>query len=193
VPKVVPTLVDLEARATALYEFQAVLVPVLLQTAGYARAVLSRSATVPQEEIEERVAARLERQEVLNRPRAPLCSFFLHEDVVRLPVGGLEVMAEQLHYLLQMSVWPNVAIRVVSTSVGAHAGGAGPFTVLVVRDFKPVVYLENETSSLFLETPAEIQAYRGIVAALNDTALDARHSRDLVASTAQQFSAEAAP
>jgi len=191
VPKEIRTLIDLEARATALCEFQTSLVPGLLQTPEYARVVLCQSATVPDEEIEDRVQARLERQELLSRRRAQICTFFLHEHAMCLPVSGSTVMSDQLHHLLRLSVRPNVTIRVVPKEVGAHAGMAGPFTVMIIRDFKPMVYLENETSSLFLETPVEIQAYRSIVAALNETALDKRHSRDLIGSTAQRFSAEA--
>jgi hypothetical protein len=191
VPSEVSALIGLEARAANLCEFQNVLVPKLLQTPDYARAVLCRSANVPPEDIDNRLRALAARQELLNHPRAPICTFFLHENIVRSPIGGPMVTADQLHYLLRMSVRANVIIRVVPVCVGAHAGLAGPFTVLNVRDFKPVVYLETETSSIFLETPTEIQAYRNIVAALNDTALDARHSRDLIISTAHEFSAEA--
>jgi transcriptional regulator with XRE-family HTH domain len=191
VPSEVSALIDLEARAANLCEFQSLLVPSFLQTPEYARAVLCRSANVPREEIDGRVQALLARQEVLNQPRAPMCTFFLHENVLRLPIGGPMVLADQLHYLLRISVRSNVTIRIVPMRVGAHAGMAGPFTVLGVRNFKPVVYLKNETSSIFLETPAEMQAYRSIVAALNEKALDEKHSRDLMSNTAQQFSAEA--
>jgi transcriptional regulator with XRE-family HTH domain len=190
VPKRVQTLADLENRATTICELQTVLVPPLLQTPEYARAVLAGSAKVPSGEIEERVAARLERQELLNRPWAPYCTFFLYEEALRLPVGGPVVMAEQLHHLLRLSVRPNVAIRVVPTSAGVHAGAAGPFTVLVIRGFKSVVYLENETSSLFLETPVEIEAYHGILVALDGMALDEGESREMIGGVALGFSQE---
>jgi transcriptional regulator with XRE-family HTH domain len=192
VPSEISALIDLEAKMANLCEFQNLLVPSFLRTPEYARAVLCRSVNVPHEEIDDRVQALAARQEVLNQPRAPICTFFLHENVLRLPIGGPMVLADQLHHLLRVSVRSNVTIRVVPMRVGTHAGMAGSFTVLVVRNFKTVVYLENETSSIFLETPAEMQAYRGIVAALNETALDERHSRDLIGSAGQQFSAEAA-
>jgi hypothetical protein len=188
VPKQVQTLIDLEAWAASIWEFQAVQVPERLQTPGYACAVLSRSANVPDEEIDERVhTRRLVRHELLNRPRPPLCVFFLDEYVVHLPVGGATIMAEQLHHLLRIAQRPNVILRVVPARVGAHAGMAGSFTLLGVRDFKPIVYLENETSSLFLELPVEVEAYRKILAKLDEVALNEDQSRDLISTLALRF------
>ena len=74
--------------------------------------------------------------------------------------------------------------------MGAHAGMSGHFMLLEVRDFKPIVYLDSETSSLFLETPIEIDAYRNILAALEDTALDEGQSRNLIADVATELYAD---
>lgn len=187
VPSEVSALIELEAKTANLCEFQSSFVPSFLQTPEYTRAVLCRSVNVPHEEIDDRVQALLARQEVLNRPRAPICTFFLHENILRLPIGGPTVLADQLHYLLRVSVRSNVTIRIVPMRVGAHAGMAGSFTVLVVRDFKPVVYLESETSSLFLELPVEINAYRDILAALDETALPEGQSKDLIGALAVEL------
>ena len=171
------SVVDHELRASTVSDFQTTLVHGLLQTSDYARETMSRSANLPQDEIADRIQARLARQELLSRPRAPLFTFFLHEDALRVPVGGPAIMSDQLHYLLRMSVRANVTIRVVPARAGAHAGMSGSFTLMEIRDFKPIVYLDSEISSLFLETPIEIEAYRNILASLDAMALDEGQSR----------------
>lgn len=189
VPKQVRTLIDHETKATAISDFQATLVPGLLQTGDYARAVMDRAANVPAEEIEDRVSARLARQTLLSRRRPPTFAFFVHEFVLRTPVGGNRVMSDQLHQLLRAWVRPYLTLRVVPVSRGAHAAMVASFTLMEVAQFKPVVYLESATSSLFLETPIEIDAYRNILAALEDTALDEGQSRELITSVALEFEA----
>lgn len=189
-PKQVRTLIDHEKKAVVIGDFQTTVVPGLLQTSAYARSVIKRSANVPLDELEDRVEARLARQSLVSRDCPPTFTFFIHEFVLRTPVGGPEVMSDQLHYLLRMSVRPNITLRVVPADFGAHAGMSGPFTLLDVAEFKPVVYLESATSSLFLETPAEIDAYRNILAALEDTAPDEGQSRDLITSVATELYAD---
>jgi hypothetical protein len=175
--------VDLETASVAISEFQAILVPDLLQTPDYTRAISPHAANLPQHENDAWSA----RQEWLASRRAPACTFFLHEYVLRLPIGGPVVMSDQLHYLLRQSVRPNLTIRVIPAHLGAHPGLAGPFTLLEVRDFKPIVYLNNATTSLFLETPTEIDTYRTILADLEKTALDQGQSRELITTVAYVF------
>ncbi len=80
-------------------------------------------------------------------------------------------MSEQLHHLLRMAVRPYITLRVIPMALGAHAATAGPFIFMEFAEFKPVVYLENETTSLFLEKPEETAAYQNILAALAETTL----------------------
>ncbi len=189
-PKQLVTLIDHETKAVAISEFQATGVPGLLQTGEYARAVISRNVNVPADEVEDRVAARLARQSLLSRDRPARFAFYLHESVLRTPVGGPAVMADQLNHLLRMSARRYLALRVVPTSLGAHAAMTGAFTFMEFAEFKPVVYLESETSSLFLEKPEEIQAYQRILGALADTALDEGQSRELIATLATGLPAD---
>jgi hypothetical protein len=79
---------------------------------------------------------------------------------------------------------------VLPASLGAHAGLAGSFTLIEFADFRPVVYLDSETSSLFLEKPEEIAAYRRILGALAGTALDEGQSRELIATVATELYAD---
>jgi transcriptional regulator with XRE-family HTH domain len=190
VPKQVRTLIDHESKAIVMGVFQSLLVPGLLQTGDYARTVISHNANVPTDEVEDRVSARLARQSLLSRARPPQFTFFVHEFVLRTPVGGPAVMSDQLHHLLRMSVRPHLTFRVVPAEIGAHAGMSGHFTLMEFAEFKPIVYLDSETSSLFLETPIEIDAYRRILAALEDTALDEGQSRELMSTLAVLYEAD---
>lgn len=180
-PIQIRTLVDLENKATAITQFEALMVPGLLQTDAYARALLSRNANVPAAEIEERVAARVTRRIIFSRENPPRCTFLIHEFALRLRAGTPEVMSDQLHMLLRMSVRSNITIRVVPAAFGAHAGMAGAFTLLESHEYKPVVYLEEETFGAFLEKPEEIAAYRNVVRDLFTAALEEGESRDLIA------------
>jgi hypothetical protein len=186
-PKQLMTLMNHEDKAVDYSDVQPMLVPGLLQTGDYARAVISRVANVPAAEVEERVAARLARQCLFNRDWPPRFAFYLHESVLRLPVGGPEVMAEQLCHLLRMSVRPSVTLRVIPVSLGAHAATAGPFKLLEFAEFRPLVYLEDATTSLFLEKREEIQAYRLILDALAQSALGEEESRELIATLATEL------
>jgi len=127
---------------------------------------------------------------LISRSRAPKFTFFVHEFALRTPVGGAAVMSDQLHALLRLSVRPNLGLRVVPINIGAHAAMSGPFTLMDVIGFKPIVYLDSEVSSLFLETPIEIDAYRNILSALEETALDEGQSRKLITSLAEAYEAD---
>jgi transcriptional regulator with XRE-family HTH domain len=165
-PQQLVTLIDHETKAVAISQFQEPGVPGLLQTGDYTRAVLNRSGNVPAEEIEDRVAARLARQSLFSRDQPARFTFYVHEFVLRLPVGGPTVMLDQVEHLLRMSRRPFLTLRVVPAALGAHAGMTGAFTLLEFADFRPVVYLESTTSSLFLEQPVEIEAYQHILESL---------------------------
>ncbi|WP_137813796.1 helix-turn-helix domain-containing protein [Gandjariella thermophila] len=186
-PKELRTFIDHESAAVAIHSFQPQLVPGLLQTADYMRAVMRASATFPVDETEERVAARLARQAIFDRFRSPRFTYFVHEFALPLPVGGPEVMSDQLHHLLRMSVRPYVALRVIPAAAGAHAGACGAFQLLEFAETPPVVYLEHDTASLFLEETAELAAYLAILTSLDLTALDLPQSRKLISHVASEF------
>ncbi|MGQ0839297.1 helix-turn-helix domain-containing protein [Actinokineospora sp.] len=189
-PKQVRTLIDHEDKALTIVQFQSTWVPGLLQIGDYARALIQGAGTVPPDEVDDRVAARLARQNLFSRIRPPKFTFYLHEFALRMPVGGSEVMSDQLHHLLRMSVRKYLSLRIVPVAIGVHAASAGPFTLLDVADFKPVVYLDSETSCLFLEDPVEIGAYQRILDLLADTSLDEGQSRDMIAALATRLYAD---
>lgn len=184
------TYIDHESKAVAISCFDSTLVPGLLQTGDYARALLKEAGRVPADEIDARVAARLARQSLFSRDLPAQFIFYLHEFVLRLPVGGPAVMVEQLQQLQRLSRRPYLTLRVVPASLGAHAATAGSFILMEFAEFKPVVYLESETSSLFLEKPVEIAAYQDILESLAQTALGEGESRKLIATLATELSAD---
>ena len=164
IPSEYGDLIAVEAEAATIRSYQPEVVPGLLQTPGYARAVIRagrKSDTAA--EIDRRVEVRLERQAVLARPDPPppRVSVVLNEAVLRRRVGGPEVMREQLEYLMAERDRANVAIQVLPFDSGAHPSMVGPFTMITFLDPGDlgVVYLEHPTSSLFLERAEEIRAY----------------------------------
>ena len=189
-PQQVVTLIDHEDKAVVIGEFQSMLVPGLLQTGDYARALLTEAGRVPVSEIDDRVAARLARQSLFSRERPARFTFFIHEFVLRLPIGGPAVMSDQLHHLLRMSVRPYLTLRMVPAALGGHAGTGGSFKLMEFTDFKPVAYLDSETSCLFLERREEIVAYQSILATLAETALKEGESRELIALLATELYAD---
>ncbi|MGB6162887.1 MAG: helix-turn-helix transcriptional regulator [Pseudonocardiaceae bacterium] len=189
-PKQLTTLINYENRAVAIGDFQPIMVPGLLQTSEYARALIQETGNAPPDEIDDRVAARLSRQSLFTRERPARFTFYLHELALRLPVGGPAVMAGQLEHLLRMSRRSYLTLRVVPAARGGHAGIAGPFMLMEFAQFKPVAYLESETSCLFLEEPEEIAAYQRILGTLARTALSERQSTELIAALATRLSAD---
>lgn len=181
------TLIDHENSAIAITEYQALLVPGLLQTSSYTRSVMRALATIPAEEVEERVEARLKRQEILNRIRPALFRFFMDDHVLLKTGPGREVMSEQLHHLLRLSVRPCVQVRILPDSVGFHAGSVGSFILMEFAEIEPVIHLEAEVSSTFAERPATIRAYRAVLNQLAKVALTEEESREWIARLATEL------
>jgi transcriptional regulator with XRE-family HTH domain len=189
-PKQLITLIDHENKAVAISDFQPMVVPGLLQTADYARALIRETGIVSPGEIDDRVAARLARQSLFSRERPARFAFYMHEFALRLPVGGPVVMREQLEHLLRMAHRPYLSLRVVPAARGGHAGIAGAFKLMEFAEFKPVAYLDSETACIFLERNEEIAAYRQILTALAETALTERESTQLIAALATELAAD---
>jgi transcriptional regulator with XRE-family HTH domain len=189
-PQQLRTLIDHENKALTIDAFEPTLVPGLLQTTDYARALIREAGTMPVDETEDRVAARLGRQSLFGRERPARFTFYIHEFVLRLPVGGPAVMLEQLQHLLRKATRPYLTLRVVPAALGGHAAAAGAFRLMEFAEFRPVVYLESETTSLFLEKPEEIAAYRRILGLLAQTALGERESAELIATLATELYAD---
>ncbi|GHD21694.1 transcriptional regulator [Streptomyces violarus] len=148
-------MAQLEKEAIELLAYASHVVKGLLQTEQYMRALLAmRRPPLDQDTIEQRVAARLARQEIFDRRPAPLLSFVMDEAVLRHRYGGKEVLRGQLEHLLLIGQKRNVEIQVMPLECEDNAGVNGPFTVVTRKDGKKFVYSENHASSA-LETDAE--------------------------------------
>ncbi len=154
--------VGLEAEASSLRAYQALLVPGLLQTEEYMRAVIraARPDATPAQ-VDKRVQARLARQELLTEPDPPRYWAVIDEAVLCRSVGGDAVMREQLSALTTKAALPHVTIQVLPFAAGAHAGMEGPFLILGFPEQTDpdVVYVDNTTAGIYLEEPAEILRY----------------------------------
>jgi transcriptional regulator with XRE-family HTH domain len=153
-------LIEYESGATVRRQFEPLLVPGLLQTEEYARAIISTFA--PADRVEKLVEIRMKRQELVNRPDAPRMFFILDEAVIRRQVGGKDVMRRQIARLIELGSGPDLTVEVVPFSVGTHPGLRGQFTVLEFPDPEDddVLFLENTGGDLIRrEEPDQVLPY----------------------------------
>ncbi len=147
---------DLESRATLLRIFELSVVPGLLQTPDYARALL---LAAPSGDVDAGVNARLARQRTLSKTEPPSLWVILDQSVIDRWVGGPEVMRGQLEHLLQLADLPNVVLRVVSRQAGAHLGLEGAFKIMTVNRAE-TVYTEASEGGRLIRDPAEVDTFR---------------------------------
>jgi transcriptional regulator with XRE-family HTH domain len=154
--------VGLEESASVIRAYQPQVVPGLLQTEGYVRAITAASfPSEGEEESERRVALRLARQDLLKRPAPPQYWVILEETVLRRPIGGPKVMRSQLEYLIEAAIRPHVTIQVLPFSAGWHPAMYGMFNIYRFPDnaLPDVVYSEALTSATYLNKPEETTQY----------------------------------
>ncbi|HJP80573.1 MAG TPA: helix-turn-helix transcriptional regulator [Pseudonocardiaceae bacterium] len=164
----------LEAAASQLASFVAELVPGLLQTEDYMRAVIAAvSPDLPDDEVEARVRVRTERQNWLMSDRGPLLRAVLSEGAIRRLVGGKEVMRKQLLHLVEMEKRANIDFQVLPFSAGAHAAIGFTFTLMrFSSDSAPsTVYLEDLTTATYLDKPRDVDVYKVTFDRLQQVAL----------------------
>jgi transcriptional regulator with XRE-family HTH domain len=175
--------VGLEQEATSLSVFQSSVVPGLVQTADYTRALHERA--VPRLEgsaIEERVKERSTRQQILARDNPPRLEIIIDEAVLHRPMGGPFVMREQLNWLLTESERPDLTIQVLLYDVGAHPALESNFTVLEFAGQAPtVIYAESLAGPMYIERQQEVEHYLLVLEALRGMALSPQDSARLVA------------
>jgi hypothetical protein len=152
------TAVGLEESASLIRAYQPQVVPGLLQTEAYVRAITAASFPAEKEEdSERRVALRLGRQDLLRRPAPPEYWVVLEETVLRRPIGGPQVMRGQIEHLIECAAEPNITIQVLPFSAGWHPAMYGMFNIFRFPDdtIPDVVYSEALTSACYLNKPEE--------------------------------------
>ena len=176
--------VALEQDATEVRAFEPIVVHGLLQTKDYARALLNTLSTADSEAIDRLVELRMRRQRRLYAEDDPLkVHMVIDEEVLHRPVGGTEVMRAQLVRLLADSQRPNVTLRVLPFSIGAHRSVAGSFVVLAFAgiDDKDLVYVEGHIGDLYLEKDHDVHVYEELFDVLVGQCLTADQSAKLIA------------
>ncbi len=184
VPAPYDEYVSLEAEAVGFSEWEAQIVPGLLQTGEYARAVIEVGADIgATETIQRRVALRMARQAVLTRGPLPSLQIVLDEAVLYREVGGPGVLRRQLRRLVEASLRPNLELLILPFSAGAHAGQTESFMVMefAAGTRAPVVHIEGVTGGLFRVSPEEVVLYQDALDDLRERALSADVSRTVIA------------
>ncbi|MER5324962.1 helix-turn-helix domain-containing protein [Streptosporangium roseum] len=177
------TYVGLEESATGIRNYEVQFVPGLLQSEGYARAVVRLGfPAAPEEEVERRVRLRMARQRLLRGAEPPHLWAVLDEAVLRRPLGGAEVMRDQIDHILQALELPNVTVQIVPFSVGGHAAAGGPFSILRFSqpDLPDVVYMEQLTSAVYLEKRDDVDRYLEVMERLCIEAEPASRTREIL-------------
>lgn len=154
--------IGLESSASLIRAYEIQFVPGLLQTEDYARAVAfhgHRSADV--EEIDQRVQFRMRRKELLRRPSPPQIWAVIDEMALRRPIGGVQVLRDQIVALREATEMPNVTIQIMPSGVGGHSAAGGAFSILRFPEFDlpDVVYIEQMIGATYLTEPGEVDYY----------------------------------
>jgi len=154
--------VSLEGEASLIRAYEPHCVPGLLQTPEYARELFRTGFPgATEDELDRRVALRMERQELLTRSRAPLLWVVIEEHVLRRRVGDASVMRAQIDRLIEATSMPNVTLQVMPLSAGPHPGMFGPFQLFRfdIPELPDIIYAESLTGAAYLDERADTVAY----------------------------------
>ncbi|MGI8312435.1 helix-turn-helix domain-containing protein [Saccharopolyspora hattusasensis] len=174
---------ECERAASSITGWHPCLIPGLLQTTEYARAIVVASArldSLPQHEIESRVMIKVARRDVLASRNPVRFNALIAEAALREPIGPADAMAEQLRHLIKVAEQPNVSIQVVPQRAGWHPGSPGPFVFYEFKDTPPVVHFEHHSSGAFNQDEDDIRAYRKAIDEMSRIALGQAEAIDLI-------------
>jgi transcriptional regulator with XRE-family HTH domain len=177
------TLIEFERTCISITDVSPLLIPGLLQTARYVRSVMTGLRV---EDVDRRVGIRLGRQDILiQRKNAPKYSAFISESALRQPIGGPDIMAEQLHRIAALVERPNITVQVISSEVQVvHPAHAGPFALFRFPKASPIVHLEHLGSAAFVYGAKEVAVYERAEEILRHAAMSADDSEKLIAEIA---------
>ncbi|AXL92321.1 transcriptional regulator [Streptomyces sp. CB09001] len=171
----------IEAEAVSRCDYEPLLVPGLLQTEAYARAVFSgHCPPLSEESIDQRTEARLGRQKLLDRVPLTEVSFIINEEALRDPVGSPEVMREQWQRILEVGALRNVEVQVVPACRGFHPGKNGAFVVVETQDHKHLGYFESQGVGCVVSEPTEVSTFALRYGKLRSQALNVEESARLI-------------
>ncbi|MEU7982311.1 helix-turn-helix transcriptional regulator [Micromonospora sp. NPDC049081] len=170
---------ELEQDATSIRSYQPLVLPGLVQTEDYARAVL-RAGGLSTDEVEQLVVSRLARQAVLDRDPPPQLVIVVDEAVLCRTVGDPEVMARQVGHLADVADREHVQVRVIPADEPWHAGLAGPFMLARLPDGAEVAYLDNQLRGELVTESADVVSLGRRWESVAGEALSSRQSISLI-------------
>ncbi|WP_378203398.1 helix-turn-helix domain-containing protein [Actinoallomurus acaciae] len=174
-----------EAQAKRMYAFEPSVIKGLFQSRDYAYEML-KAGREP-EEIEQLVAKRMERQEVLNRPKPPLVFVVLDEVAIKRRIGSREVMCGQIEHLIELAQRSNVTLQIVPDTAGSYAGLMGAFDILGFEDGHDIVYIEGHVGGQLIADPAIVQEYALRYDLIRGAAMSADESLKLLRRTLESL------
>ncbi|MGW0825557.1 helix-turn-helix domain-containing protein [Streptomyces sp. NPDC002845] len=170
-----------EREAIAISWYECTTVPGLLQTPEYARAMFrDRVPAYDEDEIETKTAARIDRQEILQRKSPPTLSFVLWEPLLHTRVGGDEVRRAQVRHLREMADLPGLSLQILPLDAPSHAGLGGAFIILETPDHQHLAYAESQGGSVWIGDPDQVSNRAHKYAMLRAQALSPHDSKSLL-------------
>jgi transcriptional regulator with XRE-family HTH domain len=178
---------DHESEATMIRAFQPLIIPGLLQTEAYARAILTDAGQFG-DDISEALGTRLKRQEVLFRTDRPTRYIgIFDETVLHRPIGGPSCMRDQLHWIVKACERPNIRVHVVPGDSGAYAGLNGPFDLATLDDGRTVAFEDGAVKGQVLEASDDVVALEGTWESIREYALPCKQSLELITRVAESW------
>ncbi|MCX5141870.1 helix-turn-helix transcriptional regulator [Streptomyces sp. NBC_00338] len=183
---------EAEARAETIREYAPQLIPGLLQTEAYARAVFrAYQPTAPESVIDELVATRLERAQILADPTAPMLWVVLDEAVLRRSVAGPAAMAEALRHIADLVRRHRIVTQVLPFAEGAHAALTGPLKLMTFSDAPPLAYVDGLGIGRLEDDPATVRQCELTYDLVMASAMSPTASLALIESVAEDYEHEA--
>lgn len=179
-PQQLAGAIECERAASKIVEWSLTIVPGLMQTDDYVRAV-AMAGGLSTVEAESRVMVWSSRREILTCPRRATYDVLIDESALRRPLASPKVMTEQLRSLIALGNTPNITLRVVPYRGAWHPGLAGPFVLYDFPDAAPVLHFEHYSSGAFVADSIDVDAYRKAIDTISGYALDPDESTKLIA------------
>lgn len=180
------TYIGLEQAASSIRTYEAQFVPGLFQTECYAHNIIGLGH---KDETDRRVAMRLRRQEILTREEPPTVWAVVDEAALRRPVGGRDVLRNQIRHLLEVADLPRVTIQILPYSVGGHAAASGSFSILrfIEAELPDIVYAEQLTSALYLDRRQDLELYLQVMDTLSAQAEPPQRTPEILSQILAEF------
>jgi len=187
----IDSLIGLEIEAAQISSYESCVIPWMFQTREYARAVIRGILPrIADSILDERVAARLTRQEIITRESPPHFWSLVDESALRRRVGSGQIMRDQLRAMVELAAISNMTLQVIPFSFGAHPGLNNTFTLLEFDSGQPpAVSMENMAGTLHLERASDVAKYREALTYLRAGALDLEDSISLIEKVGEEFEA----